>query len=356
MLSLHDDVDRRPLRGSRAVGDDDDLGGAGERGRNADNAAHFPLGDRDPLAAGADDHVDFRDALGPVRHRRDRLRAADPVDLVDLGDRRGSEDLDRRLTVGPRGGAADDRADPGDLRRDRGHEHARGVLRAATRRVDAGPLDGEQQVLDAHPNPVRSAARSSARWRWKAAIASRASSRAARSSVRDLSRAALRGRRRIDSQLVEVDAVEARRVLANGLVSVLAHRGEDGADLFDRRPSSPSRPGQLERLAAPVAPQIEGRQHRAERSERSTAERTANGSGLARAGSDRPQWAMPADRSELSSIASLLEQLTKRVSTMAETGRRRERTRRSRTSCSRSSARSPARTGASAASSVRRAP
>ena len=40
---------------------------------------------------GPDDDVDRRHRLGAVRHRADRLRAADAVDDVDAGDRRGRE-------------------------------------------------------------------------------------------------------------------------------------------------------------------------------------------------------------------------------------------------------------------------
>ena len=39
-----------------------------------------------------DDLGDRRDAGGAVGQRRDRLRAADPVDLVDAGEPRGGQD------------------------------------------------------------------------------------------------------------------------------------------------------------------------------------------------------------------------------------------------------------------------
>ena len=46
--------------------------------------------------AGPDDHVDRGDRLGAVGHRGDRLRAADPVHLLDAGEERGGEGHRRR--------------------------------------------------------------------------------------------------------------------------------------------------------------------------------------------------------------------------------------------------------------------
>ena len=58
--------------------------------------------DRDVDVAGTDDDVDGADRLGAVRHRRDRLRAADAVHLVDTGERgRGERDRGDRA-VGTR--------------------------------------------------------------------------------------------------------------------------------------------------------------------------------------------------------------------------------------------------------------
>ena len=55
---------------------------------DADDPEHPPLGRRDIGVAGADDLVDRGDCLRPIGERGDRLRAADPVDLVHAGDAR----------------------------------------------------------------------------------------------------------------------------------------------------------------------------------------------------------------------------------------------------------------------------
>ena len=57
-----------------------------------DRAVDGPLGLLHPGVAGAGDHVDRGDRLGPVGEREDRLGAAHRVDLVDPAERRGGED------------------------------------------------------------------------------------------------------------------------------------------------------------------------------------------------------------------------------------------------------------------------
>ena len=53
---------------------------------DADLAEHLPLGGGDVGVARPDDLVDRGDALGAVGKRRDRLGAADAIDLVDAGE------------------------------------------------------------------------------------------------------------------------------------------------------------------------------------------------------------------------------------------------------------------------------
>ena len=70
------------------------------------------------------------DRLGAVGHRGDGLRAADAVHLVDAGERgRGERGRRRTRRRGPGGTHSTTSADPGDARRDRGHQHGRRIRR-----------------------------------------------------------------------------------------------------------------------------------------------------------------------------------------------------------------------------------
>ena len=84
VLGLAQQIGRDPGRVLVAVGDHQDLRRPGDQ-VDADPAEHLPLGLGDIGVAGADDLVDRADAGGAVGQRRDRLGAADPVDLVDPG-------------------------------------------------------------------------------------------------------------------------------------------------------------------------------------------------------------------------------------------------------------------------------
>ena len=74
------------------VGDDEHLRRAGDH-VDADLAENMPLGGGDEGVARADDLGHRRDRRGAIGERRDRLRAADPVDLVDAGKLRGARAL-----------------------------------------------------------------------------------------------------------------------------------------------------------------------------------------------------------------------------------------------------------------------
>ena len=96
---------------------------------DADEPAHLPLGLLDVEVAGADDHVDAPDRLGPVRERGDRLRAAHGVDLVGLAERRGG--VDQRV----RRRHDDHLVDARGARGHRAHQHRGGIRRPAAGRV-----------------------------------------------------------------------------------------------------------------------------------------------------------------------------------------------------------------------------
>ena len=99
VLGLRQQVGGDPVRiVAGAVGDDQHLGRTGDH-VDADRAEHLPLGGRDIGVAGADDLGDRRDGLGAVGERRDRLRAADAVDLVDAGELGGRQHQRVELAV-----------------------------------------------------------------------------------------------------------------------------------------------------------------------------------------------------------------------------------------------------------------
>ena len=83
VFGLHDQVDGGVVGRNRVVGDDDDLGGAGETGRDGHEAppGHLALGQRDVHVAGADDHVDRRGSgrcRTPARRSPGRRRPGRP--------------------------------------------------------------------------------------------------------------------------------------------------------------------------------------------------------------------------------------------------------------------------------------
>ena len=102
-------------------------------------ADELALGLLDVAVAGPGDHVDRLDPLRAQRQRRDRLGAADRVDLVGAADRRRGEDhVGDGLGPGPGGVARATRLTPAALRRDAAHQDRRGIGRCAAGRVDRG--------------------------------------------------------------------------------------------------------------------------------------------------------------------------------------------------------------------------
>ena len=82
MLGLRAQVPGDDLGVRGGVGEHDQLARAGQR-LDPDLAEQQALGLLDVGVAGADDQVDGADALGAERHRGDRLRTADRIDLLD---------------------------------------------------------------------------------------------------------------------------------------------------------------------------------------------------------------------------------------------------------------------------------
>ena len=119
VLGLGKQIHRNPIRIGAAVGNDDDLGRAGDH-VDTDHAEHPALGRRDVGIARSHDLVDRRNRRGAVGKRGDRLRAADRERPRHLGDvRRGQH---QRAW-----GAVRDRHDHHDL------AHSRDLRRMAFR-------------------------------------------------------------------------------------------------------------------------------------------------------------------------------------------------------------------------------
>ena len=139
MLGLGQQVGGDPVGIVAAVGDDQHFRRAGDH-VDADGAEDLALGRRDIGVAGADDLGDRRDRLGAIGKRRDRLRAADAVDLVDAGNV-GRDQHQRIDRAAGRRHDHDDALDAGDLGRNGVHQHRARIARRAARHVEADRLD-----------------------------------------------------------------------------------------------------------------------------------------------------------------------------------------------------------------------
>lgn len=91
--------------------------------------------------AGADDLVHPRHAFGAVGQRGHGLCPADGEDTVDTGDAGGGED--DLVDLAARGRYDHDHfGHPGDLGRDRVHQHRGRVGRLAARHIEPGAIQG----------------------------------------------------------------------------------------------------------------------------------------------------------------------------------------------------------------------
>ncbi len=132
VLGLGEQVGGDPGRVVGGVGDDHDLGGAGQ-GVDADDAVEPALGGGDVGVAGADDLVHRPDRPGAEGQRRAGLRPADAPDLGDAGFARRRQH--RRLQLAGRRDHGD-AVDAGDLGRHRVHQHGRGIGGPPARHID----------------------------------------------------------------------------------------------------------------------------------------------------------------------------------------------------------------------------
>ncbi len=131
---------------------------------DADSAEHPPLGRRDIGVAGADDLVDRGDCLRAIGERGDRLRAADPVDLVHASDARRGEDERIDVAVGRR---HDHRqaAAARDLGRHGVHDDRGWIGRRAARNIEADRIDRAPPPAKLDAERVGEANRSAGFWR-----------------------------------------------------------------------------------------------------------------------------------------------------------------------------------------------
>ena len=121
---------------------------------DADHADELTLRLCDVRVPRTDDHVDGRNRISPVRERGDGLGAADPVELVDVGEGCGGERGVGDAAVGARRDAEHDLGHAGDPRRHGGHQHARRVCRPPAGHVAAGPVDRDHEFLHLDPRPL----------------------------------------------------------------------------------------------------------------------------------------------------------------------------------------------------------
>src|SRR5581483_9652185 len=145
-------VGRDELRVRALVGDDEDLGRAGEQ-IDADAPEELPLRLGDVCVAGADDHVDRLDVVAAEHEQRERLDAADAEDVVGARGRHRVEH--RRVDAAPLPGRCDrdDALDAGDLRRQHGHECGGEHRVAAAGNVRADGGDGNVPVPEGDARP-----------------------------------------------------------------------------------------------------------------------------------------------------------------------------------------------------------
>ena len=146
VLGLREQVGGDVARVGGVVREDQDLARSGDH-VDVDLAEHHLLRGRHVDVARAHDLVHPRDRRRAVGHRPDGLGAADAVDLLEaehVGDHehvRVEHALRRRRADG-------ERADTGDLRRDRVHQHRARVGRLAAGDVEPDPPDRRHELAE----------------------------------------------------------------------------------------------------------------------------------------------------------------------------------------------------------------
>ncbi len=228
VLGLGEEVGGDPGRIGAGVGNDENLRGAGDH-VDPDATEYLALGLGDVGVAGADDLVDRGDGGRAVGQRRDRLRPAHPIDLVDAGDVGGRQD--ERIDVAIRRRRHHRHAPAaGHLGRDRVHQNGAGIGGGAARHVEADRIDRPpaEAEADALIVPIVEIGR-------ELALVEGADPAGGQLERRQLGTAAggKGGGDRLlaDPELpgLEVEAVEARRQPDEGRVALGPYLVEDGA-------------------------------------------------------------------------------------------------------------------------------
>jgi len=140
VFGLRQQIGGDPVGIAGPIGEDQHLRGAGDH-VDADFAEHDALGGGDVHIARPDDLGDRRDGRGAVSERRDRLRAADAINLVDAGDLRRRQNERRDDAAGRRHGHNETRH-AGDLGRHGIHQQRGRISRAAAGDIEPDRFDG----------------------------------------------------------------------------------------------------------------------------------------------------------------------------------------------------------------------
>jgi hypothetical protein len=141
VLGLGEQIERQRGRIGLAGGDHEQVTRAGET-VDANLTGYLALGLLHVQVSGSHDHVDGGDGPGPVGERRDRVRAAHPVDRVHSGEPAGREHHRIEVSVLSRRRTDGDVSDPGESRGNRAHHHGARVRGPSAGNVDRGAVDG----------------------------------------------------------------------------------------------------------------------------------------------------------------------------------------------------------------------
>ena len=151
VLGLGEEIGGDPVGVRGAVGEDQHLGRAGDH-VDPDLAEDPAFCRRHIGVAGPDDLGDAGDRRRPIGERRDRLRAADPVDLVDAGEL-GCREHQRVRVAARRRRHHDDPRHARDLRRHGVHEDGRRIARGPARHIE--PDRGDRRPAPAEADAER---------------------------------------------------------------------------------------------------------------------------------------------------------------------------------------------------------
>ncbi len=323
MLGLHHQVDRGQLDRRLRPGDDHHLGRTGDPGGDTDHARHLALGLGDVAVARPDDHVDRLDRLGAVGQGRDGLGTPDPVHLVHPGHPGCGQRRVVDPTVGGRRCAEHHFPHACDSGGGGAHQHGRGVAGPPSRRVAARTGDRSGQVLHRDP-PVRELLDLGSHLVRVVG---------ADPVVRHLDRLAQLGGDPIERavelgvghpELVELDPVEGSGQAAERGVTTGPHRLDDRRDLAHRTIGLAPRPrqrgtqrGRIIGDAAKV--QVTQRHSPSMLVEgHATPSGQSGRSGPTRSAAPGHDMIGPMSAAELSSLATALDELTRRVTEHAE--------------------------------------